>query len=204
MSVVKLTESTVLQNLSLQCKQNALAVEPDESEWFVKMIFGGITDFLNITKTKSRPIAVKICDLKGNMVAAAIVQYIAAEDDEEVAEGSWNYTWTFSEEDIPENTEAYQITSSQVIEVIARTGYDLARIVFKSPTFISQMAVYLFSIIVDALDQNAPTTEGETWTVEMDGYFEASVAIEDGKKVLALEPKGEMKVRIKDDAASEK
>lgn len=204
MSVVKLTESTILQNLSLQCKQNALAVEPDEAEWFVKMIFGGITDFLNITKTKSRPIAVKICDLKGNMVAAAIVQYIAAEDDEEVAEGSWNYTWTFSEEDIPENTEAYQITSSQVIEVIARTGYDLARIVFKSPTFVSQMAVYLFSIIVDALDQNAPTTEGETWTVEMDGYFEASVAIEDGKKVLALEPKGEMKVRIKDDAASEK
>lgn len=204
MSVVKLTESTILQNLSLQCKQNTLAVEPDEAEWFVKMIFGGITDFLNITKTKSRPIAVKICDLKGNMVAAAIVQYIAAEDDEEVAEGSWNYTWTFSEEDIPENTEAYQITSSQVIEVIARTGYDLARIVFKSPTFVSQMAVYLFSIIVDALDQNAPTTEGETWTVEMDRYFEASVAIEDGKKVLALEPKGEMKVRIKDDAASEK
>ena len=201
---VKLAESTILQNMSLQCKQNSLAVEPDEAEWFVKTIFGGITNFLNITKTKTRPVVVKVCDLKGNMVTAAIVQYISAEDADEVAEGSWNYFWTFSEEDIPEDSQVYQVTSSNVTDVVAQTGYDLARIYFKSPTFISQMSVYLFNIIADTLDQNAPSTEGETWTVELEGYFEASVAIEDGKKVLALEPKGEMKVRIKDDSASEK
>lgn len=203
-TIVKFTESSALQNFSLQCKQNALDVTSEEGEWFTKVVLSGVTDFLNITKTTARPVAVQICDLKGNHVASAVVEYIPAEDDTETAAGSWNYYWTFDKENVAEDAQVYQITSSQVIEVLNRTAYDLIRASFKSPTFISQMTVYLFSVIKDTLDQNAPAAEGDDWVLDMDGYFEASVAIEDGKKVFAFAPKGELKVKIKDDTVSEK
>lgn len=203
-TIVKLNETTILQNMSLQCKSNALDVSPEEAEWYIKVLFAGVTDFLNIAKSKARPICVQICDLKGNMVSAAVIQYIPAEDNEEVAEGSWNYFWTFNKEDLPEDVEAFQITSGQVVEVISRTGYDMVRMVFKAPTFISQMAVYMCNIIIDVLDQNAPTVEGEEWAVELDGFFKASVSIEDGHQVKAIEPMGELVVKIKNDATSEK
>ena len=45
---VLLTESSVLQNFSVQCKNNSLDVTPEEGEWFIKAILAGITEFLNI------------------------------------------------------------------------------------------------------------------------------------------------------------
>lgn len=206
---VVLAESSVLQNFSLQCRNNSLDVTPDEGEWFIKALIGGVTEFLNIVKSKTAPKTVAISDLKGNMIAAATVQYLEG-DESETAEGSWSYTWTFDQADLPANEDGslkgdkYQITDTQVIEVISRVGYDLARMAFASPTFVSQMGCYFFKIVADTLDQNAPTVEDAEWAVEMPGYFVASVSIEDGKKVFAFEPSAELKVKIKDDTASEK
>lgn len=206
---VLLAESSVLQNFSLQCKNNSLDVTPDEGEWFIKALLGGVTRFLSFVKSKTAPKTVAISDLKGNMIAAATVQYLEGEE-VEVAEGSWAYTWTFNPDDLPKNEDGslkgdkYQITDNQVIEVITREGYDLARMAFTSSTFVSQMGCYFFKIVADTLDQNAPTIEDAEWTVEMPGYFTASVSIEDGKKVFAFEPSAELKTKIKYDAGSEK
>lgn len=206
---VLLAESSVLQNFSLQCKNNSLDVTPDEGEWFVKALLGGVTEFLNIVKSKAAPKTVAISDLKGNMIASATIQYLEG-DETEAAEGSWAYTWTFNPDDLPKNEDGslkgdkYQITDNQVIEVITRVGYDLARMAFTSSTFVSQMGCYFFKIVADTLDQNAPTVEDAEWAVEMPGYFTASVSIEDGKKVFAFEPSAELKVKMKDDSVSEK
>lgn len=206
---VLLTDSSVLQNFSMQCKNNSLDVTPDEGEWFAKALIAGVTEFLNIVKSKTAPKIVAISDLKGNQIIAACVQYIDG-DDTEAAEGSWSYTWTFDPAALPTNEDGtlngdkYQITDNQVIEVITRTGYDLARMTFTSPTFVSQMGCYFFNIIADTLDQNAPAVEDAEWVLEMPGYFNASVSIEDGKKVMAFEPSAELKIKIKDDSASEK
>ena len=70
-------------------------------------------------------------------------------------------------------------------------------------SFVSQLTVYMFNVIYDALDQQA-VEEGGSWTIELDGFFEASVEVIDGKKEFSLLPKGEMKTLIKDDAGSEK
>lgn len=205
---VTLTESSILQNFSLQCKNNSLDVSPDEGEWFVKALLAGVTEFLNLAKSKTSPKTVAVSDLKGNLIAAATVQYVEGEDSES-ATGSWNYSWTFDPTALPVNEDGtfkgdkYQITDNQVIEVITRVGYDLARMAFTSPTFVSQMACYFFKIVSDTLDQNAPAVEGADWTVEMPGYFEATVQIEDGKKNFTFEPSAELKTKIKDDSASE-
>jgi len=52
------------------------------------------------------------------------------------------------------------------------------------------------------LDENAK--ENEVVSIEQDGVFEARVAVENGEKVFAIEPAGEVKIIIKDDAAIEK
>ena len=51
------------------------------------------------------------------------------------------------------------------------------------------------------LEANA--VEGEEVGVELDGIFQASVAVENGEKVFSLVPDGEIKKLIKDDAAIE-
>ena len=52
--------------------------------------------------------------------------------------------------------------------------------------------------------RNENASEKEEVGVELDGVFQARVAVEDGKKVFAIEPAGEIKVLIKDDASIEK
>ena len=64
------------------------------------------------------------------------------------------------------------------------------------------MLTYLLQQIYKWLDENAK--EGEEVIVEQDGIFQARVAVENGEKVFAIEPAGEVKMLIKDDAAIEK
>jgi hypothetical protein len=52
------------------------------------------------------------------------------------------------------------------------------------------------------LDENAKMDEEVT--IEQDGVFQARVGIEAGQKVFSLEPAGEIKMLIKDDASVEK
>ena len=51
------------------------------------------------------------------------------------------------------------------------------------------------------LDEN--TKSSEEALIELDGVFQARGAIEGGEKVFAIEPAGEIKILIKDDAAIE-
>ena len=52
------------------------------------------------------------------------------------------------------------------------------------------------------LDENAK--EDMVESIELDGVFTARVGVEDGVKVFSIEPHGEIKNLIKDDAAIEK
>lgn len=201
-TVVKLQDGKFLTNFSEQCKANGMDVTTSEAEWFTKVLAMGITNFLRLAKSQAAPTAVVIDDLKGNTLLAACVTFIPAENSDEVAAGSWNYFWTFNKEDIPEGAIIKPVTDTAVVEAISDTGYKMVRMSFSSSTFVSKLAIYFANLLIDTLDQNAPATEGEDWAIELDGYFNASVAIEDGKKVMAIEPIGELKVKIKDDAAT--
>ena len=135
---VLLAESSVLQNFSLQCKNNSLDVTPDEGEWFVKALLGGVTEFLNIVKSKAAPKTVAISDLKGNMIAAATIQYLEG-DETEAAEGSWAYTWTFNPDDLPKNEDGslkgdkYQITDN--IELVFLPSYNNTKLIWDLQIF---------------------------------------------------------------------
>jgi hypothetical protein len=101
-------------------------------------------------------------------------------------------------DDIPENATIYTCDQSQIQEVISRRGWDMVRMSFSSLSNISTLAVYIFNIIHDSLDQQ-DVAEGDSYTIELDGFFDATVEVANGVKSFAFLPKGEMKMLIKSD-----
>lgn len=200
----QLKESTIPQNLSVQFGSIGWDVVPDDSIWLVRTLITGITDALNMFKNKSNPVVILVQDLKGNRVVYACVQFIPADSEDETSEGNWSYYWSYDceNDDIPENATVYTIDQQSVQKIIADRAYNLCKMTFPDMTYISQLAVYVFRCIKDTLDQQ-DVHEGESWTVEQEGVFEASVEVKKGVKEFSLLPKGELKMLIKDDAAIE-
>lgn len=202
-TITPLKESMIPQNLSTQFATIKWDLSPDDCIWFAKTAVAGITDCLNMFKNKQTPVVVLVQDLKGNRIVYACVQYIPADDASEVSEGNWAYFWSFDCDSIPEDAVIYTVDQQNVQTIIRDRGYDLCKMTMHDLTYISQLAVYTFSAIKDALDQQ-DVQEGDSWTVELEGYFEASVEVHNGVKEFSFLPKGEMKTLIKDDAGSEK
>ena len=197
-------ESNVLQNFALLCGSNAgWALTQEDSEWYFKTAVAGITDAVNILKNKSVPVAVMIQDLKGNKIIFACVEWVEADDSDEAATGNWTYFWSWDMADLPENATVYTIDQKQVLEIILNRGYNLCNMAVPSLSNLAQLAVYMFNLLHDTLDQEA-VEEGHEWVLDFEGYFEAAVQVEAGKKTYSFTPKGEMKMLIKDDTAGEK
>lgn len=201
-NVTKLEQSTIPQNYSTLCASIGWELTPDDTLFWFKSAFAGITDALNILKNKTTPVAILIQDLKGNKIACACVQYDLSEDAGDSPAGTWTCTWSWDSDDITEDTVIYTIDQEQIQKIISNRAYELYKISMTSLSFVSQLTVYMFNVIHDALDQQA-VEEGESWTIELDGFFDATVEVVDGKKEFSLLPKGEMKTLIKDDANNE-
>ena len=137
-------------------------------------------------------------NVKGEMIMAAVVEYNDNADGD--GQGNWNYYWTFDPKDI-EGKRRYQYSSTQVHTVIAKRGYELYRLRFSTPTFITESAVIFANLMRELLETNAK--DGEEFTVEHEGYFLATSAVEDGVVEKSFLPDGAMKRLIKDDAATE-
>lgn len=199
----QLKESTIPQSLSAKFASIKWDLSPEDCIWFIKTAVAGITDCLNMFKNKQAPTAVLVQDLKGNKIIYACVQFIPADDASETSDGNWTYFWSYDCDSIPEDAIVYTVDQQNVQTIIRDRGYDLCKMTMHDLTFISQLAVYSFDLIKDALDQQ-DVQEGDSWTVELEGFFEASVEVHDGVKEFSFMPKGEMKTLIKDDAGSEK
>lgn len=202
-STTQFKESTIPGNLSVKFGTLNWDLTDTDCIWFTKAVVAGITDCLNIMKTKQNPVAVLVQDLKGNKIIYACVQFIPADDASEVSEGNWSYYWSYDCDTIPEDATIYTTDQTSIQTIIRDRGYNICKMSFHDITYISNLAVSTFSMIKDALDQQ-DVQEGDSWTVELEGYFEASVEVHNGVKEFSFMPKGEMKTLIKDDAGSEK
>lgn len=196
---MKLTESTILQNYAVSLKgQIGLECDNDEACKFFEVVLTAVSDFLRITKSKEQKTALTIEDLKGNLLMAAVVEY--NENEEEDAQGNWNYYWTFDPEDI-KDANTYSVSQAQVQSLFIKRAASMYHMEINNQSALTRMVALVASTISDYLEQNAKA--GETVTVEHDGYFVASAAVEDDAVVKSFLPDGAMKVLIKDDAATE-
>lgn len=198
---MKLFETTLPQNYSkglFEEKNYDLAAE--HTDKFCYVAFTAVSNLLNGAKSKDRPVSFEFNTIDGKVVAAAIVQYFPNEDASKP--GNWSLVWTFDEADIPDGTNRISLKDPQTHSYFRAVAGDKYGIRFKDPACLTTLVTYLFEQIRKWLDENAD--ESKEVSVEMDAVFQARVAVENAQKVFALEPAGEIKMLIKDDAAIEK
>lgn len=200
--IKKLYETNLPMNFSKGLfEEKMFDLAPEHTDKYADIIFTGTSAVLNAAKSKDHPVAVTFKRIDGTLIAAAIVQYFPNEDP--AKPGNWNLVWTFNEADIPEGTVIRDFATDQNIHSYYRAvAGDKYRIRFQNTESLTVVSVYLLEHIKKWLDENASATEEVG--VEQDALFQARVAVENGEKVFALEPKGEIKMLIKDDASIEK
>ena len=196
---MKFAESVLIENFIVEAKALGTLLEPTDVLRIAETIIAGSTDFLACVKTKEDGVALTFDNLKGDMVMAAVVTY--NDNVEGDGQGNWNYYFTFDPKDV-EGKKRYQISSSQVHTIIAKRGYELCRMRFATPNLITDYAVLFATLIRESLESNAK--DGNEFTLEHEGYFLATSAVEDGVVEKSLLPDGAMKRLIKDDMATEK
>lgn len=198
MSIVKVTESMFPQQVSDNIGNDTYVVSNDEVVMFLENIIEGTSDFLRQVKSKHRN-AVVFKDLKANFIVAAILEYNVNE--EEDGQDNYNYFWTFNEKDITEDTVVYDANSNQLQAMIIK------RVNERSYVLPHDLVVYLEGKILVGLADlvnslSGQVTETESITIEHDGYFQITIALEDGEVYKSFIPDGPIKTLIKDDAST--
>jgi len=169
----------------------------DRPERIIKSFFTATSTFLADkikNGMKERALALILTDVAGNFKFAAIVQYQENENPDEP--GNWNYTMTFDEEDVNDiekdnpmqkilyNNESFRPVFRQI-------AYDVGCIEFEHDTYMYDACLLVIDTLLQILDREAK--EGDTETIELSGYFIASVKCENDEKTFAIDPDGQQK-----------
>lgn len=196
---MKLVETSIPQNYSVEYETMVgPAVPHKQVPCIFKSLMAATADFLRERKKKNQKTALKYVDNAGNFIMAAIVSY--NKNDEE-GQDNWNFYFTFDEADLKDVANMFDTNDTGFHVKLTDRLFEY-RLRCNDAAYMCPMIFMAANSIVSFLDQNAKP--GEEVTLEEDGYFVASVTVEDGEPVKALVPDSEMKVLIKDDAATEK
>lgn len=198
---MKLMETSIPQTYSTEYETMVgPEVSPNEVEYIFKAVSAATADFLREVKKKNQKVCLNFVDAAANFIMAAIVSYNKNDDE---AQDNWNFYYTFDEADIKEIPDNNRYTTNDTNFHAAVSNRLLENdIRCCEASYISPMISMMARCLSSFLDQNAKP--GEEVTLEEDGYFVASVTVEDNEPVKSLLPDSEMKVLIKDDAATEK
>lgn len=181
-------------------EEKCLDLAPEHTDKMFDVLFTGASNILNQAKSQEKPTALTFRTVTGTLIAAAIVQFFANEDSNNP--GNWSLVWTFDETDIPENALKIDFSDVQTHSYFIAAAGQKYGIKFQDTGSLVNCITYVLIQLKKWLDENAK--ERSEVGVEMDGVFQARVAVENGEKVFAIEPAGEIKNLIKDDAAIEK
>jgi hypothetical protein len=198
---MNLSESSMPQNYSkglLQDKTYDLA--PDHTGKIGYILFHGAANLLAANKDKSKPVAFVVDRADGKVTGAFVVQYFDNKDKSNP--GNWNLVCTFDENDIPADAKKIYLKDTNTHAYFVAVAANRYCIEFKTSVTLVELLTYFMEILYKWLDENAKADEEVV--LDQDGVFHARVGVENGEKVFAVEPAGEIKMIIKDDAAIEK
>lgn len=199
---MKLSETSIPQTYATEYETTVgPEVSPDEVVCAFKAISAATADFLRQAKKKNQKTCLTFVDAANNFIMAAIVKY--TKNDDEEGQDNWNYYFTFNEDDIKDVPAANKHDSNESYFHAAVTNRLLEfSLRINESAYISPMISMMARSISSFLDQNAKP--GEEVTLEEEGYFVASVTVEDDQPVKALVPDSEMKTIIKYDDGTQK
>jgi len=192
-------ETSISAKFSQDITNLGVDIQPQYTHYLFDSLFMAVSDFLGIVKSKDVKTALVIADLKGNFRFAALVGYHPNENED--IPGNWSFEFTFNENDIDKNVKVYNSTDTQFLRVLATCAKDLHNFRYASPELVPDVLVLIIDTLKSWLDLNA--VEGEEKTIELPGFFTASVAIENGEKIFSVTPDGNLKRLVKGDAELE-
>ena len=186
--------SELKTSLAVQCM---LDWDPLDTEPIYMCLFTAIAKFLGINKSvDAGKSALRIDDYKGNMLMAAIVTYTPSEDTS--MPGNWSLSFTFDPEDIKGINPTQNANDMSFHTVLADVTLKLISYRFVNVTYEDSITKCAIEALRNCLDKNA--NPEATYEIELPDYFTASVAVEDGHKVMAVEPSAKLSRIIKGDA----
>lgn len=202
MSKVQLNESSIGNNYAQVLAEKSIRWTPSDTDLIYKTLFRATSEYLGIIKSKEHPVALVIEDLKGNLKVAGVVTY--HKNEEEDMPGNWSYEFVLDKADL-EGREGITLVKyvdssfQRILTDVARTnGFE-----FKGNELACTLLETSITVLLNWLDANCKES-GEVESVELEGYFEASVALENGEKVKSIVADGEMKTLVKGDGTIEK
>lgn len=201
---IKLNESELIANL-VEAKSKAELWDITGVEWvkLYESLSASCYEYLNLVKNKNQKTALVFTDSSDahNFLLAATIEY-HGNDGEEVG-GNWSFSYTVNPQDIVDAKIVYS-NDPQYMNVLndcsskSMVDQDGVPCGF---TIVAEVAGEIFDALIryllNYLDKNAQ--EGKVLDLVLDDHFKASVAIEDGVKVIGITPHGVAKTRVKND-----
>lgn len=199
--MIALSQTQIPQNFSVGLyNDKGYDVPADLTDAVGDIVFTGVASLLGATKNREFPVAFVFEQNNGDFVAAAIIQFMKNEDDKSKP-GSWDYSWTWYKDDVPENARIQKINDPQYTPYFRGVSQGKYGMAFRDTAAVVEVTRFFLEQVKKWLEENA--SETEEVGVEQEGVFQATVAVENGEKVFSLVPEGEVKKLIKDDASIE-
>lgn len=166
---------------------------------FYKLLFSTFADYLKVLQDKSKKrVGLKIKDSNGNFKIGCILSYHKPDEDCEEDAGNWYLEMTFNEDDMVDLDAEYDNHSDIYVRCLGRMLGEIFHGRFNSTECADNMSTAAIDCLTKFLDVNA--SPDKKITVELRGYFVASVEFDDGEKFMSITPGECVKQLIKDDA----
>ena len=161
-------------------------------------VFSAIAEFLAIHKNTEKKTALVVKDIKGDFILAGIISYHKTEEEqsEETTPDNWYLAFTTNEEDVKDVEAIYSANDLSYQTVLSTVLHSRFGIRFVQNGYLLLLIVNAARTLLNWLDSNAKADD--VVEIECEGTFVASVAIEDGEKVIAITPSGELKKMVKE------
>lgn len=194
-------QTSIPSQFSINLKDNysILWVDSRTADLY-RTLFTAIADVLKHNQSKDAgKIGMSMKDDKGHFKFGAILTFKKPEEGSEEDSGNWYLEFTFDSNDMTDLMVDVDNHSDVFVRCAAEEANNICYGRFRSTEVMYQVFNCAIDTLIQFLDANA--SETEEVEVNLRGIFTASVAVEDGEKIMSIVPGEYVKQIIKNDAA---
>lgn len=201
MKTFEFEKTSIPSQFSINMKDNYGHIWVDErTADLYRVLFATITDVLKFNQSKEHSrIGFILKDDKGNFKFGAVLNYNKPEEGSEEDSGNWYLEFTFDSADMIDLDVELDNHSDVFVRSAANQAMSICYGKFRTTEMMYNTFNCAIDTLIEFLDTNA--SEVEEMSVNLRGIFTASVAIEDGIKVMSIVPGESIKQAIKSDVA---
>lgn len=200
MKQFEFSQTSIPSQFSINLKDNCdmLWVDSRTADMY-RILFSSIADTLKVKQSKTLArIGFKMKDDKGNFKLGAVLNYNKPEEGSEEDSGNWYLEFTMYEEDMTDLDLEIDNHSDIFVRCVTQEAWIIISGRFNQIEYMYKVLNTLIDTLVHFLDANA--SENEEVEVVLRGIFTASVAVENGTKVMSIVPGEAIKQIVKGDS----